>query len=238
MPAPPSSAETDPARNPSLGLDAVELRLHGNILVPSFSHRVPPGQVLTVMGPSGSGKSTLLAFISGTLDPAFVAKGIIAVDGVPVSHLPPERRRIGILYQDDLLFPHLSVGQNLAFGLATTIKGRANRRRRIDQALADAGLDGFYDRDPATLSGGQRGRAALMRTLLSAPRAVLLDEPFSKLDTTLRDRFRRFVFGHLRDANLPAVIVTHDPADAEAADGPVLTLPAQHQSAAFSGDAA
>lgn len=218
--APPLSAGPDA----SLTLSAVEIRLDGTVLVPELSRTVQPGEVVTVMGPSGSGKSTLLAFISGTLDRAFQARGTVSVRGEEVTHLPPERRRIGILYQDDLLFPHLSVGQNLAFGLTATVTGRARRRGRVEAALQDAGLEGFYDRDPATLSGGQRARAALMRMVLSEPWAVLLDEPFSKLDAALRDRFRRFVFDHLRLANLPALMVTHDPADAEAAGGAVLTL--------------
>ena len=141
-----------------------------------------------------------------------------------ISTLLPERRRVGILFQDDLLFPHLSVIDNLAFGLPASVRGCAARRARIEAALSEADLEGFADRDPATLSGGQRARIALLRTLLAAPRALLLDEPFSKLDARLRDRVRRFVFEHARSNALPSLLVTHDPADAEAAGGRVFEV--------------
>ena len=138
--------------------------------------------------------------------------------------LPPERRRTGILFQDDLLFPHLSVGGNLAFALPPGVRGRTERRARIERALSDADLAGFADRDPATLSGGQRARVALMRTLLAEPRALLLDEPFGRLDAALRDEIRRFVFDHARSRGLPVLLVTHDEAEAQAAGGPVIRL--------------
>ncbi len=136
---------------------------------------------------------------------------------------PPESRRIGILFQDDLLFPHLSVGENLAFGIPRSVDRRA-RRARIAAALAEAEMPSFESRDPATLSGGQRARVALMRTLLSEPRALLLDEPFSKLDAALRGRIRRFVFDHAIERGLPTLLVTHDPDDAAAAGGPLLEI--------------
>ena len=164
-----------------LRLDTLEIRLGGRSMVALDAH-VAPGEVLTVMGPSGSGKSTLLAAITGALDPAFALSGRILLDGEDVTALPTERRRIGILFQDELLFPHLSVGCNLAFGLTPSLRGRAARRSRIDSALQEIGLEGFATRDPATLSGGQKARVALMRTLLAEPRALLLDEPFSRLD--------------------------------------------------------
>jgi len=207
-----------------LTLAGVTISLAGRVLVPPLDLAVAPGAVTTVMGPSGSGKSTLLAHVGGFLDPAFAATGRIAVDGQDVTTLPAPERRLGILFQDDLLFPHLSVGGNLAFGLAASVRGRAERRQRIAAALADSGLAGFAERDPATLSGGQRARIALLRCLLAEPRALLLDEPFSKLDTALRRDFRRFVFEHARARSLPALLVTHDPEDAAAAGGPVVTL--------------
>ena len=185
---------------------------------------VPAGDVVTVMGPSGCGKSSLLAFICGTLPPIFEAAGEARLDGAALNGLPPEQRRVGILFQDDLLFPHMSVGENLSFGLPPGVSDRAERRAQVDAALAEAGLAGMADRDPDTLSGGQRGRVAVMRTLLSQPRALLLDEPFSKLDVDLRDRFRTFVFAHARDHRIPTLLVTHDPTDAEAAAGPVIEL--------------
>ena len=124
----------------------------------------------------------------------------------------------------DLLFPHLSVGDNLAFGLPPEVRGRDQRQKLIEGALSDADLAGMSERDPATLSGGQRARVALMRTLLSGPRALLLDEPFSKLDADLRARVREFVFAHARANAIPTLLVTHDLADAKAAGGTVVEL--------------
>lgn len=193
-------------------------------MISRFDLVVEPGTVATVMGPSGSGKSTLISFIGGHLDPAFRATGRVLIGSRDMTELPPERRGIGILFQDDLLFPHLSVGANLAFGLARSVAGSEVRRARIAEALAEAGLSGFEKRDPATLSGGQRARIALMRTLLASPKALLLDEPFSKLDSDLRREFRRFVFDRAAAKRLPVLLVTHDVGDARSAGGQVLNL--------------
>ncbi len=182
---------------------------------------VNPGEVLTVMGPSGAGKSTLLAFVAGFLAPAFAASGRVLLDGRDITGLPAERRGIGLLFQDPLLFPHLSVTGNLRFGLPRATPDKA---ARIASALAAIGLAGFGERDPATLSGGQQSRVALMRLLLSEPRAVLLDEPFSRLDSHLRQEMRQLVFDRLREAGLPSLLVTHDHQDAAAAGGPIITL--------------
>jgi putative thiamine transport system ATP-binding protein len=208
----------------SLELRSVAIALGSRILVPALSFEVGPGEIVTVMGPSGSGKSTLLAFIGGFLDRAFTASGEVLVGGEPITRLAPEKRRVGILFQDDLLFPHLSIAENLAFGLAPRRGGRAARRRAVAEALAEAGLTGFEHRDPATLSGGQRARAALLRTLLAEPRALLLDEPFGKLDRALRHEIRAFVFEHARSRGLPMLLVTHDAEDAEEAGGRVISL--------------
>lgn len=216
---PPASRPAGP-----LILEGVTLALGATTLIDRLDLTVEPGAVTTVMGPSGCGKSSLLAYICGTLAADFSASGTVRVDGTPVDGLPPEARRVGILFQDDLLFPHLSVGDNLAFGLPAHVRGRAVRRERIDAALAEADLAGMAERDPDTLSGGQRARVAVMRTLLSEPSALLLDEPFSRLDAALRDRFRAFVFDHARRQGIPTLLVTHDPDDAASAGGPVVTL--------------
>jgi putative thiamine transport system ATP-binding protein len=155
------------------------------------------------------------------LAPAFRFTGQVILNGTDVTRLPPPARRIGILFQEELLFPHLSVGANLAFGLR---RGAKDRRAVIDAALNDIGLPGVADRDPATLSGGQKARVALMRMLLSDPQALLLDEAFSKLDTDLRAQMRDLVFTHARARHLPVLMVTHDHEDAAAAGGPVITL--------------
>jgi putative thiamine transport system ATP-binding protein len=122
------------------------------------------------------------------------------------------------------LFPHLSVGGNLLFGLTPSIARRDQRRRMVEQALIDVELEGFFDRDPATLSGGQKARVALQRVMLSAPRLLLLDEPFSKLDSDLRQQTRGLIFTRAKSAGLPVVLVTHDQADADAAGGPVIVI--------------
>jgi putative thiamine transport system ATP-binding protein len=207
-----------------LRLEALDLSVGERTLFAGFWLAVAPGEVVTVMGPSGCGKSSLLSYLCGTLDPAFHASGRVWLNGASIGHLPPERRRIGILFQDDMLFPHLSVGENLAFALPRSVRGRRARRARVGEALHEADLEGFAERDPATLSGGQRARVALMRTLLAEPCALLLDEPFNKLDVSLRERVRSFVFDHARQSALPTLLVTHDAADAEAAGGPVIGL--------------
>lgn len=189
----------------------------------SVSTHVAPGDVLSIMGPSGVGKSTLLAFITGTLAPDFTATGAIELDGADITNAPAHQRRVGILFQDDLLFPHLSVGENLAFGLRPG-GSRGERQAKIADALTEVGLEGFADRDPATLSGGQKARVALMRMLLSDPCALLLDEPFSRLDTALRAQVRALVFARAKARALPVLMVTHDAEDAAAADGEIIML--------------
>ena len=206
-----------------LEITNLTLRLDSRTLIDLLNLHIPGGQVTTVMGPSGSGKSSLLAWLCGTLDPAFSVSGSATLNGRLLDGLPPEQRRVGILFQDDLLFPHLSVGENLAFALPRNLRGRS-RRQKVDEALETIELPGYVNHDPARLSGGQRARVALMRTLLAEPEALLLDEPFSKLDQALRERFRTLVFAHARERDLPVLLVTHDPADAEAAAGAVIRI--------------
>jgi len=196
----------------TLRLDAVSITLHGRALVPALSAEVQPGEVLAVMGPSGSGKSSLLAWLAGLLEPPLAGQGRLLLDGLDVSLLPVERRRIGLLFQDDLLFPHMSVLDNLLFALPAGAS-RAERVTEAMAALAAAGLDGLAQRRPHQLSGGQRARVSLLRTLLARPAAVLLDEPYSRLDATLRAQLRDFVWASLRERGVPAVLVTHDEQD-------------------------
>ncbi|TFF18673.1 ATP-binding cassette domain-containing protein [Jiella endophytica] len=221
MANPPGSAPTGPVDG--LTFQGVEISLAGRRLL-SLDRVVAPGETLTVMGPSGSGKSTLFAFVAGFLDPAFTARGRIALNGTDLTKLAPQRRHLGLVFQDALLFPHMSVGENLLFALPPGIRGGNARQAAAEAMLAEVGLAGLFSRDPATLSGGQAARVALARTLLAEPRALLLDEPFSRLDQALRAATRDLVFARIRERNIPAILVTHDPADAAAAGGDLVVI--------------
>lgn len=172
---------------------------------------VPAGTVVALLGPSGCGKTTLLRAIAGLEHPD---SGEVRLGGRtmsdPKTWRPPESRRIGMVFQDWALFPHLSVARNVGFGLT-----RAERRSgRVLEALELVGLTRFADRMPATLSGGQQQRVALARALANRPAAVLLDEPFSNLDATLRTQIRIDVQRLLRDLGVTALFVTHDQEEA------------------------
>lgn len=173
---------------------------------------VPAGHIVTLMGPSGCGKSTLFSWMVGALSADFQARGELWLNGRRCDTLPVEQRGLGILFQDALLFDHYSVGQNLMLALPARIAGRA-RREAVQQALASAGMAHRYASDPATLSGGERARVSLLRALLAEPQALLLDEPFSRLDKALRESFREWVFDAVRTRNIPVVLVTHDEED-------------------------
>ena len=198
----------------ALSLSNVSVALSGKALIRPFSLTIAAGETVTLMGASGTGKSTLLSFIAGDLEEPFTATGSVSLAGRNLAGMPPERRRIGRLFQDDLLFPHLSVAENLLFGMP---RGPAeDRARKVMAALAEAGLAGFGHRPPHTLSGGQRARVALMRALVAEPFAMLLDEPFNKLDAELRQAMRDFVFSHIAERRIPCLMVTHDQADVPA----------------------
>ncbi|MCL7429828.1 ABC transporter ATP-binding protein [Streptomyces sp. YS415] len=174
---------------------------------------VPAGALAAVLGPSGCGKTTMLRIVAGFLhaDAGTVRLGDRLITG-PGLNLPPERRRIGIVPQEGALFPHLSVGRNVAFGLHGL--DRAERRRRTEELLELVGLAGYGDRMPHELSGGQQQRVALARALAARPRLVLLDEPFNALDSALRTGVRSDVRAALRAAGATAILVTHDQQEA------------------------
>ena len=181
------------------------------VLLRDLALRVAPGTVHSVMGPSGSGKSSLLAAICGTLAEGMRFAGLIRLGGERIDNLPIERRRVGILFQDDLLFAHMTVRENLLFALPAGAP--AAREQQVAQGLQDVEMAQFAAADPATLSGGQRARVALMRALLAQPRALLLDEPFSRLDPGLRERMRLLVFSLVQQRRIPVLLVTHEAAD-------------------------
>lgn len=180
-------------------------------LIRGLSAKVAGGEVLSLMGASGSGKSSLLAFVCGALPDGLHGTGSVLLDGRDITRLGTLQRRVGILFQDDLLFPHMSVLDNLLFALPAG--ARAARVAQAEQALAQAGLGGLGPRAPHTLSGGQRARVSVLRALLAQPRALLLDEPYSRLDAGTRASFRAFVLERIRMLQIPALLVTHDPHD-------------------------
>lgn len=205
----------------SLQIKNLQLFRQGEQLI-SLDEQIYGGEILTIMGPSGSGKSSLLNWITGTLSNDFTATGEISLNGRNVSHLPTHLRHIGVLYQDALLFSHLSVAGNIAFAMP---KGNKKQRlEKINNMLEQVGLAGMANRHPDNLSGGQQARVALLRTLLSEPKAILLDEPFSKLDTQLRTETQELVFEQIRTHKLPTIMVTHDHSDADAANGKIIDL--------------
>ncbi|MFI0486596.1 ABC transporter ATP-binding protein [Actinomadura sp. 9N215] len=183
----------------------------GTTVLDGLSLDVPSGSLAAVLGPSGCGKTTLLRVIAGFLR---ADAGTVTVGGrtltAPETHVPPERRRIGIVPQEGALFPHLSVARNVAFG----VTDRSGRRRRAEEMLELVGLAGYGGRMPHELSGGQQQRVALARALAPEPTLVLLDEPFNALDSALRAGVRADVRAALRATGATAVLVTHDQQEA------------------------
>lgn len=182
---------------------------NGQKLFNNLSFDVAAGEVLALTGPSGSGKSSILSWLTGTLDPSIASEGQAFLDQQELTHLPTEKRRLGLMLQQNYLFPHMSVGQNLLFGLPSG--PRHKRWETVCESLTSAGLAGMENRNPDTLSGGQSARVSLLRTLLSEPEALLLDEPFSRLDRGRRAQIRDFTWRSA--ASLPILLVTHDEED-------------------------
>lgn len=176
-----------------------------------ISLSVPDGTVLAVLGGSGSGKSSLLNMISGLAEPD---SGDILLDGIRQNGRAPEQRQCAMMFQDFALLPHLNVWQNVAFGLRMRRVGRTAARRQAEAMLEEVGLAGMAERQTATLSGGEKQRVALARALVLSPKILLLDEPFSSLDTTLRRLLQQQTRALVLDRGIPALLVTHDPAEA------------------------
>ncbi|EAP93385.1 ATP-binding cassette domain-containing protein [Vibrio splendidus] len=198
-----------------MSLHLNDLAIHkngGDSLFSALNVTLESGQILALMGPSGCGKSTLLDAIAGHLNDEFSYSGTVILNDIQLDEIPSHQREVGILFQDDLLFPHLKVWENLAFSLPNSVKG-SDRQQQAMEALKDIELTRLAESFPDQISGGQRARISLTRMLLAKPKLALLDEPFSKLDQELRAQFRDWVFEQLTKANIPTLMVTHDQAD-------------------------
>lgn len=184
---------------------------------------IADGQIATVMGPSGVGKSTLLRWLLGEPLRGFDCQGELWLDGRNITALPIHQRGIGLMYQQGDLFPHFSVAENLLFALPRQPRrSKAEALGELQATLAQLGLVQHLHRAPGQLSGGERARIALLRSLLAAPRALLLDEPFAALDSELRAHIRQFTYQQIMQRQIPAIVVTHNPEDR--ALGPCLVL--------------
>jgi len=190
----------------------VSVSFDGNDVLGHVSLDVADGELVALLGPSGTGKSTLLRVIAGIVRPD---GGAVRIDGVDVSDLPTHRRGVGMVFQDEQLFPHLDVGDNVAFGLRMAGVPKDQRRRRSDQLLEMVGLAGFAERSIERLSGGEAKRVALARSLAPAPRVLLLDEPLTGLDQGLRVRLAGELADILRSTGTTSLWVTHDVDEAE-----------------------
>lgn len=202
-----------PRRGASEGLrvESVSIALDGAPVLDAVGLEVAEHESVALLGPSGSGKSTLLRVVAGLLVPD---TGRVLWGSDDLTHVPPHRRRVGLVFQDAVLFPHRDVAGNVAYGLEAAGLPTAGRRARVAELLSLVDLDGFDRRAVDTLSGGQAQRVALARALAPRPRLLLLDEPFGALDRDLRDRLGAQVRDLLRELGIPALHVTHDPHEA------------------------
>jgi putative spermidine/putrescine transport system ATP-binding protein len=195
-----------------VAFDRVQKSYDGETLVvKDLNLAMPKGEFLTMLGPSGSGKTTCLMMLAGFETPTH---GEIRLEGRPLNTVPPEKRGIGMVFQNYALFPHMTVGENLAFPLRVRRMGRAEIDGRVQRALDMVQMGGFASRRPAQLSGGQQQRVALARALVFEPSLVLMDEPLGALDKQLREHMQ-FEIKHLHDRlGITVVYVTHDQGEA------------------------
>ena len=174
--------------------------------------KIKNGNILCVFGKSGVGKSSLINVIAGIAEDHLLFEGKIVLNGKILNDIPTEKRKIGLLLQDGALFPHLTVEQNIYFGMNKRLKSK-EKLILISQNLKKANMENFQNRYPSTLSGGQKSRIACLRAILSEPEVLLLDEPFSSLDPEHRNTFRNFVVSKVRESKIPCLLVTHDESD-------------------------
>ncbi len=187
---------------------------NGDQILNNFQLEVNKQETICFVGPSGSGKSTVLRLIAGLEVPLsgeiFIAGRTVVNDQV---FIPPEKRKVGMVFQDYALFPHLNVAENISFGLGKISK--IDKSRKVNEMLDLINLNGFANRYPHQLSGGQQQRIALARTLAPNPRLLLLDEPFSNLDESLRDEIRKELKNIIKQIGITTILVSHDQADAD-----------------------
>ena len=174
--------------------------------------KVNNGKILTIFGSSGIGKSSLINVIAGVSENNLLFTGEIILNNKKITNILPEKRKIGLLLQDGVLFPHLNVEQNLIFGIKKNLTNK-EKYLLINEHLINANMEGFENRYPNTLSGGQKARIACLRAILSEPAALLLDEPFLSIDPEQRNSFRLFVVNQIREKKIPCILVTHDESD-------------------------
>ena len=180
--------------------------------IKNLNLKIKNGNILCVFGKSGVGKSSLINIIAGITDDNLLFEGKIVLNGKTLNDIPTEKRKIGLLLQDGALFPHLTVEQNIYFGMNKKLKSQ-EKLMLINENLKKANMEGFQNRYPHTLSGGQKARIACLRAVLSEPEVLLLDEPFSSLDPEHRNTFRNFVISKVKESKIPCLLVTHDETD-------------------------
>jgi spermidine/putrescine ABC transporter ATP-binding subunit len=207
--------------NQPLVLEKLERRFGDHLAVAGIDLAVAPGEFVTLLGPSGCGKTTTLNMIAGFLEPT---AGRILLDGTPVEGLPPFRRNVGLVFQDYALFPNMTVGENIAFGLRMRKVAAADITQRVGAMLDLVKLGGMGDRRVQSLSGGQRQRVALARALAIEPQILLLDEPLSNLDLKLREEMRAEITQLQRRLHTPTVFVTHDQDEALAMSDRIVVM--------------
>ncbi len=190
----------------------VTVAFSGTLVLDGLTLEVDDGEIVALLGPSGSGKSTLLRVVAGIVQPD---RGSVSIGGSDVTSVPTHRRGVGMVFQDEQLFPHLDVGANVAFGLRMAGVPKAERQARVEELLELVGLDGFGGRSIERLSGGEAKRVALARSLAPAPAVLLLDEPLSGLDQDLRIRLAEELSAVLRSTRTTSIWVTHDLEEAE-----------------------
>ena len=193
------------------------------IFIQDLNLKIKNGEILCIFGASGVGKSSLINIIAGIYEDDLLFEGEIILNGKKLNQIPTEKRKIGLLLQDGTLFPHLTVEQNILFGMDKKLTYK-EKSSLISSNLKKSNMIGFQDRYPYTLSGGQKARVACLRAILSEPEALLLDEPFSSLDPDQRNSFREFVVNNIKENKIACLLVTHDENDKIISDSEPLNL--------------